>query len=144
MPRNKQSQLLTKNIFYGWWIVAAAFFTLGLAFLLLVASLPFLLFLKPPFIPYSFAVLFGLATGADFLLVALLAADHFGVTSLAQVLVILLPVMTVGQTWFPYLIALLREQSESYTLPLGVIFLIAVTGYLLLALLSKSEREPIL
>ncbi len=96
--------------------------------LLFSGSLPFLAFLNPPEMPYWFALLYGLSMGGDFLLVALLAADHYGVASLARVLGILLPVMTVGQTWFPYLIALVREWTGSYAVPLSVIFAVAVMG----------------
>lgn len=110
-------------------------------FVLLTASLSFLYFLTPPTIPYSFAVLYGLSTGADFLLVALLAADYFDVSSLARVLAILLPVMTVGQTWSPYLIAVLQEQSGNYRLPLVVVFLLAMFGRMVMALLPDSPNN---
>lgn len=96
--------------------------------LLFSGSLPFLAFLNPPEIPYWFAILYGLSMGGDFLIVALLAADHYDVESLTRVLGILLPVMTVGQTWFPYFIALVREWTGSYAVPLAVIFAAAVVG----------------
>lgn len=108
---------------------------LAVAFGLLLASFPLLFFLKPPAAPYLFALVFGLATGADFLLAALLAADHFSVSALARVIAILLPVMTVGQTWSPYFVAVLREQSGSYILPLGVILVLALVGWIALSLL---------
>jgi len=96
--------------------------------LLFSASMPFLIMLEPPETPWLFAVLFGLSMGGDFLLVALLAADRYSGAELARALGILLPVMTVGQTWFPYLIALIREWTGSYSVPLGVILLTAVAG----------------
>lgn len=66
--------------------------------LLLATSLPALYYYQPPAMPDLFSVPFGLAMGGDFLLVALMVADKFGASSLARVLAILLPVMTVGQT----------------------------------------------
>ncbi|MDX2034296.1 MAG: MFS transporter [Blastocatellia bacterium] len=108
---------------------------LTLAFLPLAASIPLLFFVQPPDTPYLFSVLYGLATGADFLLIALLAADLFGISTLVRVLAIILPVMTVGQTWAPYLIALLRERTGDYTLPLAITFLLAVVGRGVLSLL---------
>ncbi|MFZ4793964.1 MAG: hypothetical protein ACOYLN_07520 [Blastocatellia bacterium] len=43
--------------------------------------------------------------------------------------------MTVGQSWTPYGISLIREQSGSYTIPLAVIFVMALLGRLVLTLL---------
>lgn len=116
---------------------------LAVAFGLLIGSLPLLFFIEPPAIPYLFALLFGLATGADFLLTALMAADHFDVSSLARVIAILLPVMTVGQTWSPYFISILREQSGSYAVPLGVTFFLAVVGWVALMLLPELADKKL-
>ena len=113
---------------------------LTLTFLLFVGSLPLLLFLHPPETPYLFALLFGLAMGGDFLLVALMAADYFSAATLARVLAVLLAVMTVGQTWFPYFIAIVREISGSYTTPLAVIFASALIGRLVMMLLPKTPN----
>jgi MFS family permease len=112
-----------------------------IAFAPLLLSLPLLYWLKPPGTPYLFALLFGLATGGDFLLVALMAGDHFGVASLARVLAIMLPVITVGQTWFPYLVAVLREQTGSYRLPLGVAVAFALIGWIVLVSLPEAQSR---
>jgi MFS family permease len=112
---------------------------------LLSAALPWLLWLQPPQPPYLFALFFGLAVGGDFLLIALLTADYYDVHSLGRVLAILLPVMTVGQTWFPFLIALLREASGSYALPLWLILIVALGGRALLSglpALPDSKGKP--
>jgi MFS family permease len=103
----------------------------------LVLAFPLLYTVTPPATPYLFALLYGLATGGDFLVVALMAADHYNVATLARVLTILLPVMTVGQTWFPYLVAVLREQTGSYALPLGVALTLALVGWLVLVVLPR-------
>lgn len=115
---------------------------LTLMFLAFSSSLPFLLTAQQPRLPYFFALLFGLAMGGDFLLVALLATRLFKLSSVARVLAILLPVMTVGQTWFPYLIALLREWSGSYLVPVVTIFAIALLGRILLLMLPALTSLP--
>lgn len=107
---------------------------------LMLAALSLLFFLQPPQTPYLFALLFGLAMGGDFLLMALLAADHFNASSLPRALALLLPIMTVGQTWFPYFIALLREASGSYAVPLGVVFVLVILGRAILWLLPETVR----
>ena len=116
-----------------------------MAFIPLFCAFPLLLyFIQPPAPPYLFALLFGLATGGDFLLAALMAADQFSVTTLARVLGIMLPVMTVGQTWLPYLVAVLREQTGSYTLPLGLVMGLAVLGWVLLVLLPAPVKQKVI
>ena len=107
---------------------------------LLLASIPWLIWLQPPHPPFAFALLFGLALGGDFLLIALLAADHYSVHSLGRVLAILLPVMTVGQTWFPLVIALARVALGSFTIPLSLILCCALGGRVLLAWLPEVPQ----
>lgn len=53
---------------------------------------------------------------------------------------IILPVVTVGQTWLPYLVAVLREQTGSYALPLAVAIAIAVVGWVLLVSLPEAKK----
>lgn len=108
---------------------------------LLLASIPWLIWLQPPHAPFGFALLYGLALGGDFLLIALLAADFYSVSSLGRVLAILLPVMTVGQTWFPLLLAFAREAAGSYAFPLTLTFLCALSGRLFLAGLPAPPRS---
>lgn len=107
------------------------------AFLLMILGAPTLLRLEPPETPRYFAVLFGLGMGVDFLLAPVLAAEHFGPSSMTRVMGIVLPVNAIGQTWFPYVIALVREQTGNYQLPLLVIFGCACTGRVLMALLPS-------
>ncbi len=114
---------------------------LTLTYVLLAVALPMLLFVKAPATPYLFAVIFGLAMGSDFLLTALIAADQYSVSSLARVLAILFPAMTIGQTWLPYFIALLREWTGSYSTPLLVAFGLAAAGRLVMTLLPSASNN---
>ncbi len=114
---------------------------LSLMILLFASSVPFLLFLQPARPTYFFPVLFGLAVGGDFLIVALIAADYFSPNSLARMLAIILAVMTLGQTWFPYFISLLRELSSTYTIPLLLIIVFGIAGRLIIFLLPKSQNS---
>lgn len=117
---------------------------LTLAYLLLAMALPMLFFVKAPATPYLFATLFGLAMGSDFLLTALIAADQYSVASLARVLAILFPAMTIGQTWLPYFIALLREWTGSYSTPLLVAFGLAAAGRLTMTLLPSASGKQLI
>jgi len=88
-----------------------------------------------------FAVVFGFAMGADYMLIPLMAAEQFGVNSLARAMAIILPVNTIGQTWFPYLVSFLRQHSGSYTMPMTVVFAVAMLGALAIAVLPGASSR---
>lgn len=89
---------------------------------------------------YIFAVVFGFAMGADYMLIPLIAAEQFGVNTLARAMAIILPVNTIGQTWCPELISVLRDQYGSYAIPLAVVFGIAVVGAIAIAIMPGKAR----
>jgi MFS family permease len=90
---------------------------------------------------YVFAVLFGFGMGADYMLIPLMAAEQFGVNSLARAMAIILPTDTIGQTWFPYGIARLREAVGSYGTALSVVFAVALIGAIAVALLPRHKQD---
>jgi MFS family permease len=108
---------------------------ISVAFALMAGSMPLLLWLDRPYVPYVFGIAFGLGISSDSLMVPLLATDFYGGKSLGRVMGIIVPVNTVGQTWFPSLLSLLWAASGSYTIPLVVTFVCVLTGRLALALL---------
>ena len=87
---------------------------------------------------YVFALVFGFAMGADYMLIPLMAAEQFGVNTLARAMAIILPANTIGQTWCPYLVSALREHYGSYLIPLAVVFAIAMLGAFTIALIPSS------
>lgn len=87
-----------------------------------------------------FAIAFGFAVGADYILIPLMAAEQFGVNTLARAMGVILPLNTIGQTWCPYLVSILRQHWGSYVAPMAVVFGIAMLGALAIALLPR--RSP--
>ncbi len=85
-----------------------------------------------------FGVVFGFAMGADYMLIPLMAAEQFGVNSLARAMAIILPVNTIGQTWCPYLVSGLREHFGNYVAPMAIVFAIAMLGALAIAVLPRQ------
>ena len=111
-------------------------------YFIVAATIPLLLMVKPPETPAAFAIMFGFAMGADYMLIPLMAAEQFGVNSLPRAMAVILPVNTIGQTWFPYFVSLLRERFGSYTVALGTVFALAMVGALAIALLPRAAKEP--
>ena len=116
------------------WVMFATYF-------LVAGTIPVLLLVTPPGTPWGFAVLFGLAMGADYMLIPLMAARQFGVNTLATAMAIILPVNTIGQTWFPQLVSVLREHSPDYHIPLYTVFTLAMIGALAIFLLPSRGAE---
>ncbi len=114
---------------------------------LVAATIPLMLLVRPgtEWSVYAFSVLFGFGMGADYMLIPLMAADQFGVNTLARAMAIILPTDTIGQTWFPYAVARLRQSWGSYDQALMVVFAMAAIGALAIALLPKqgAKDEPV-
>jgi MFS family permease len=107
-------------------------------YFIVAATIPLLLMVKPGTSPVAFAVIFGFAMGADYMLIPLMAARQFGVNSLARAMAIILPVNTIGQTWVPEMVSLLKEHYGSYAVALNVVLVLAVVGAVAILLLPKQ------
>jgi MFS family permease len=121
-------------------VMTATYFVVAATILLLLTVTP-----AHGFSLYLFAIVFGFAMGADYMLIPLMAAEQFGVNSLARAMAIILPVNTIGQTWCPLFVSFLRQRSGNYVMPMAVVFAIAMVGALAIALLpgrSVMERAP--
>jgi MFS family permease len=79
--------------------------------------------------------------GADYMLIPLMAAEQFGVNTLARAMAILLPVNTIGQAWFPYFVSILRERFGSYAIAFGAVFTVSVIGALAILLLPRHQQQ---
>ncbi len=110
---------------------------------LVAATIPLLLLVKPVQTEYLyfFAILFGFGMGADYMLIPLMAAEQFGVNTLARAMAIILPTDTIGQTWFPYFVSLLRKYFGDYEHALMSVFAMAVVGAAAIAMLPKYGRQ---
>ncbi len=107
-------------------------------YFIVAAAIPLLLSVRPSGSPYLFAIVFGFAMGADYMLIPLMAAKQFGVNSLARAMAIILPVNTIGQTWVPLGVSLLKEHYGSYAIPMDVVLGLAGVGAIAILLLPKD------
>ncbi len=115
-------------------------------FALIAATIPILLLVRPgqEGALYSFAVSFGFGLGADYMLIPLMAAEQFGVNSLGRAMAIILPVNTIGQTWLPYLVSILRDRFGSYSIAMGAVLAIALAGAISIAILPRHIAGELL
>lgn len=118
-------------------VMTATYFIVAATILLLLSVAP-----TRPYSLYLFAIAFGFSMGADYMLIPLMAAEQFGVNTLARAMAIILPVNTIGQTWLPFLVAYLRERSGSYLMPMGLVFGVAMLGALAIMMLPAKAVLP--
>jgi hypothetical protein len=79
--------------------------------------------------------------GADYMLIPLMAAEQFGVNTLARAMAIILPTDTIGQTWFPYLVSRLHAAFGGYSVALNFVLLLAGIGAVAIALLPRHAKQ---
>lgn len=115
-------------------------YVMTVTYFVVAASIPLLLSVNPDSNPRVFAIIFGFAMGADYMLIPLMAAKQFGVNSLARAMAIILPMDTIGQTWIPQGVSIMRESFGSYSTPMMVILAVAVAGSVSIMLLPKERR----
>lgn len=113
---------------------------MAVTYVIVAATIPLLLQVRPPQTPFAFSILFGFAMGADYMLIPLMAAEQFGVNSLARAMAIILPVNTIGQTWFPYFVSLVRDRSGSYSVAMGCVLAVAAIGAVAIMILPKQKQ----
>jgi MFS family permease len=111
------------------------------SYFLSAATILLLITVRPPSTPWLFAVLFGFAMGADYMLIPLMAAEQFGVNSLARAMAIILPANTLSQTWFPYLTSVMQKHFGSFTYPLYIVFAVGVLSGVAILLLPRREKD---
>ncbi len=111
------------------------------SYLLTALTVVPLLMLRPSHTPYEFSILFGIAMGADYMLIPLMVAEEFGLATVARAMAIILPVNTIAQTWFPYFIALMRDHTASYRFPLFIVLVVALLGALSMFVLPPAEHD---
>ena len=76
--------------------------------------------------------------GADYILIPLMAAEQFGVNTLARAMSIILPLNTIGQTWCPFLVSTVRQHHTTYFAPMAVVFVIAIIGAISILLMRRE------
>jgi MFS family permease len=127
---------LAGRVVMGWladrlskkWVMVAAY-------LFVASPIPLLFVVDRPGAPLLFAIVFGFGLGADFMLIPLMAAQIFGVNSLARAMGVILPADSIAQTCFPFLLGVLRDGSGNYGSGLVVVIALALLGALAISVL---------
>jgi sugar phosphate permease len=114
-----------------------------LIYLLVAFSIPLLFMADSPAAMYTFAVVFGLGLGGEYMIIPLMAAELFGVRVLGRLLGVILTADGVAEATSPMLIGYLRDRTGSYDLGFTILIAIALAGTLAIGMLPRraAPRE---
>jgi len=101
---------------------------MALFYLLLALSIP-LLFLAPNRVAlWAFAVVFGFAMGADYMLIPLVTAECFGLAALGKLLALIIMGYSLGQWFAPWLAGKIFDTYHSYDLAWSIMTAAGLIG----------------
>jgi MFS family permease len=108
-------------------------------YLLLAAAIPLLFVRHNDASVVAFAVIFGFAMGADYMLIPLVAADCFGLASLGKLLALIIMADSLGQTFGGVMAGYIFDTRHSYDLAWGLITIGGTLGASAIYLISPER-----
>jgi len=101
---------------------------MALFYLLLALAIPLLFLARQPAALWTFALIFGFAMGADYLLIPLVTAECFGLGALGKLLSLIIMADSLGQFFGPVLAGKIFEATHSYDLAWSIITTAGILG----------------
>jgi MFS family permease len=113
---------------------------MALFYLLMSLCLPMLFLARRPAAVWSFAVLFGLAMGADYMLIPLVTAECFGIRGLGKLLALIIMGYSVGQWMGPVLAGRIFDATGSYDAAWAVMTVAGILGAATIYAVSPARQ----
>jgi MFS transporter, OFA family, oxalate/formate antiporter len=101
---------------------------MALFYLALALAIPLLLLAHRPAAIWGFALLFGFAMGADYMLIPLVTAECFGLATLGKLLSLIIMGYSLGQWFAPWLAGRIFDTYHTYDLAWGIMTIAATIG----------------
>jgi MFS family permease len=102
--------------------------TMALFYLLLGGAIPLLYLAHRPVAALAFAIIFGFAMGADYMLIPLVTAECFGVASLGKLLALIIMGYSIGQWLAPWMAGRIFDAYHSYSLAWTILSIASLLG----------------
>lgn len=116
---------------------------MALFYLALALAIP-LLFAAPRHgVVWGFALLFGFAMGADYMLIPLVTADCFGLAALGKLLAVIITVYSVGQWFAPWLAGKIFDTRHRYDLAWLIMSVGAAAGAALIYAVAPERQQTV-
>ena len=120
---------------------------MALFYLVLGLTIPLLFAAGQPAGVWTFALLYGFAMGADYMLIPLVTADCFGLSALGKILSLIIMGYSLGQWFAPWLAGRIFDARHTYNLAWIIMSAAAVVGAVLIYAVApdrKSATRPAL
>lgn len=114
--------------------------TMAVFYLIIGISIPLLYLAQRPVIAVSFAILFGFAMGADYMLIPLVTAECFGIESLGKLLALIITGYSIGQWAYPWIAGRIFDAYHSYDLAWAIVATSAVLGAAAIASILRTPK----
>jgi MFS family permease len=130
------------RLFMGWLADRISTkYVMLLIYLLVAGAIPLLFAGRSPASLYTFAVVFGIGLGGDYLIVPLMTAEIFGMQFLGRLLGVILTAGSVAEAVSPWLVGRLRDSTGSYTAGFLTLVGMALLGAIAVAGLPKRQKS---
>jgi len=112
---------------------------MALFYLTLALAVPLLLVHHQTRAVIGFAILFGFAMGADYMLIPLVAVDCFGLSGLGKILALIIMADSLGQTFGPVMAGRIFDTRHSYDLAWLISTAAGMLGAVAVFLITSNE-----
>jgi MFS family permease len=112
---------------------------MALFYLTLALAIPLLFLHHQARAVIGFAILFGFAMGADYMLIPLVAVDCFGLSALGKILALIIMADSLGQTFGPVMAGRIFDLRHSYDLAWLIITAVGMLGAAAIYLITSNE-----
>ncbi len=110
------------------------------ACLLVACAIPALYAVDTPGLVYVFAVVFGFGMGADYMLIPLITAECFGLSSLGKLMGVILTTDALSQAFAPVVVSRIYDVNRSYDWGFLVLIAMAAAGALAVSQIRTARR----
>lgn len=117
------------------YIMAVFYFLIG-------ASVFLLAYPQSSLALWAFALIFGFAMGADYMLIPLVTSENFGTGSLGKILALIIMGYSVGQWAGPWLVGRMFDMRHSYDLAWKIIAVLAMIGAAAIFAIPSFKHAP--
>ncbi len=110
-------------------------------YLILALAIPLLFLARYPTAAWTFAMVFGFAMGADYMLIPLVTAECFGLATLGKLLAIIIMANSLGQWLGPWMAGRIFDATHRYNIAWVVITVGGVLGAYLIYSINVSREK---
>src|SRR5881628_144017 len=110
-----------------------------LIYSIVACAVPLLFYASSPAVLYSFAIVFGIGLGGDYMIIPLMAAELFGRKVLGRIMGVILTADGVAEALSPMMVASIRDSTGNYAEGFSILIVLAAVGASSVAMLPRRR-----